>query len=149
MIIPLEEIEQTLRANFGEAVPAEAVAPLLREWVPRQTDLHTLSERLQDVLVQVLHDRLGDCLWLQDGSRWRRVGTRELANAADDLLGVLFMSLPEHAANFELVRGWAYETGSLSALTVLSRRFSKLQTPQEQQLIARLAEQRRQEERGG
>jgi hypothetical protein len=147
MVIRLEEIRETLRAHFGDLVPAEAIAPILRGWVPRQTDLHEVSEQLQDALCGALHDRLGDGLWMQTGTAWKRVGTRELANAADDLIGVLLMNLPEQSVNFEFVRSWAYESGSLSALVVLSRRFGAFQSPQEQRMIAGLAAQRWQEER--
>ena len=62
-------------------------------------------------------------------------------------MGLLFDRLPESLPNYELVRDWAQNTGSLSALRCLSRdRFTAFRPAGEQQFMQWAYENRLREE---
>ena len=119
----------------------------LNAWSPRENPPDELMERLQDSLYAGLHRLLGDPMLYLSGTRWRRVTTTDLANMADDLMGLLFCSLHESAELYSLVRDWAFRSGSLAALSALSQRFDRYQTRNEQDLYRSIYCQRRQTER--
>ena len=138
------QIQCALRPRFGSSLVetpgfADPAAALLRDYVPGRLSLSELSSRLEDVLFNALYDRLGPSMnvLLDNGSR-RRIRLAELPEAADDALGVLFDSLQPLSATYDLVRGYAMETGSFSAMRSMYQHFSSFMTAEERRVLARV-----------
>ena len=152
MIVHLEEISGVIGALFSPELAADgraaqAAAPPMRRWVPRQLPLQALSESLQDTLFGALSDQTRGTMWYRRGGEMRRITTASLALAADMLMGLLFERLPESLPNYELVRDWAQTTGSLGALKCLSTdRFTDFRPAGEQQFMRWVYENRLREE---
>lgn len=152
MIVHLEEIDRVIGELFSPALAADgrvarAAAVPMRGWVPRQIPLEDLSESLQNALFGALSEQTGGSLWYRVGDQMRRITTASLARAADALMGLLFLRLPESRVNYELVRDWAQSTGSLGALACLStERFTEYRPAGEQQFMRWAYENRLREE---
>ena len=152
MIVHLEEIGGVIGTLFSPELAADgraaqAVAPSMRGWVPRQVPLETLSESLQDALFGALSEQTRGTMWYRRDGEMRRITTASLARAADALMGLLFERLPESLPNYELVRDWAQTTGSLGALRCLSTdRFTDFRPAGEQQFMRWAYENRLREE---
>ena len=142
MFIRKEDVTMILAACFGsDADPngeaTQEITDILRLWI-HGIPLEQLNEVLQNSLIRHLRRVLGSQLLIRDGIRWRRIRTSDLEDAADRLVGLVFTALPENVSNYELVRDWAFRTGSISAMDCLTKRFANCQTHEEQAAIAKV-----------
>ena len=143
MFIRRDDVSRILTACFGPEIDPEGEAAgeltdIVHLWIPGQIPLEQLDEALQNALIRRLRRVLGAQMLIRDGIRWRRVRTADLSDAADRMIGLAFDALPERADSSELIRDWAFRNGSVSAMECLTRRFSNLQSPEEQAMIAKV-----------
>ncbi len=147
MAVRQEAVRERLARRFGAGIDADGVASLritqiFRVWAARKTPLEELESRLEDEVYGALRRSWGDGMCYPAAEGWRKVTTQDLADGADDLMELLFADLPEHAANCELVRAWAMETGSPAALRTLCGRFGAFQSEEERALMRRILNDR-------
>ena len=142
MYIRKEDVTIILAACFGSDTDpngeeTQEITYILRLWIPG-IPLEQLNEVLQNSLIRHLRRVLGSQLLIRDGIRWRRIRTSDLEDAADRLIGLVLTALPENVSNYELVREWAFRSGSISAMECLTKRFTNCQTPEEQATITKV-----------
>ena len=138
------QVRDVLRVRFGSALAddpgfAEGAAALLNDYASYKDSFRTLSGRIEDYLFNAIYERLGPSMSarMDDGST-RRILTRELADAADDVMGVLFESLKVYSVNYDVLHAWCMESGSLSGFRTLCTRFSELMPESERRVISRV-----------
>lgn len=147
-IIRTERVQQALCGWIGtqlakETPIAEQAAQVLRAYVPRRVAMDTVARQLEDVLFRGLYAALGRGMTarLDDGSL-RRIRMDDLPDMADDVLLVLLEAMDLYAVSYGIVREYAMETGSRSALTVLYTRYASFQTPEELAVMAQVLRER-------
>lgn len=124
---------------LAQTAMAEHAAEALRRFMPHQQPLEALAEQLCRLIFDDLYAHLGQrmTLRLSDG-RQVRVRMADIPDLADSVLGVLLDSLPENQATLDLVRTYAMQTTSLSAMRALLLRFGSCQSPDEQAILRRI-----------
>ena len=152
MTIRTTDVRGIIIRRFGERTEAasgltDALCRQLGSLRPGHTSFGDLQEKLQDILYAGLHAALGDAMMYTDGIRWFRVTTKDLSDTADELMGLVFRELSETAEHFDMIRSWAFQNGSLSALQCLSERYAAWQTPQEQAMMRSIWQERNENER--
>ncbi len=138
------QVREALRSRFGSALVdqpgfADPPAAILSRFEPDGTPFHELAAALEDSLFNGLYEHLGPSMTavMDDGSI-RRIRTGELAEAADDVMGVLFDTLNVDTAHYTSLHAYCMVTGSFSALRVLYTRFRDLTPPSERAVFARI-----------
>lgn len=136
-------VREALRPRLGSALVddpgfADGAAAILQSYAPYKDTFHSLSSRLEDYLFNALYDRLGQGMSVRmDNGILRRVRTAELRDAADDLLGVLFMSLKPYSVNYEALYAYFMETGSFSAMQALYLNYASMMSAEERDRLSR------------
>ena len=111
----------------------------LRHFNPAQDTLEELAQRLCDMLFSVLYACLGPRMTLTlDDGRQARVLVADIPDLADNVLGVLFDSLPDSEVTLSLLRDYAMRATSLAAMRALLLRFGVAQSPEEQAILRRV-----------
>lgn len=147
-IIRTERVRQLLSQWIGaklagELPIAEAAAQVLRAYVPRKTPLAQIARQLEDVLFRGLYAALGRGMTVQlDNGVLRRIRMDELPEMADDVLLALLEAMDVYAVSYGILREYAMETGSRSALAVLYARYGSFQTTEELTWLARVLRER-------
>ena len=146
MPIPIREarIREVLLPCLGSrtvdrtALAGQATATL-RDFSPSEHSLPELAQRLCDMIFSQLYACLGPRMTLTlDDGRSSRILVASIPDLADDLLGVLFDSLPDNDVTLGLIRDYALRATSLSAMRALLTRFSAVQSPEEQAILHRI-----------
>lgn len=137
-------VREALRSRFGSALMdepgiADRPAALLRSYASYKDTFAGLAARMEDVLFNVLYERLGPSMTVRmdDGSS-RRIRTAELKDAADDVMGVLFGQLKVYSVNYEALHAYCMESGSFSAMRELCTRFREMLPDEERKIISRI-----------
>lgn len=137
-------VREALRPRLGSALVDEPgfldrVTHTLRSYAPYKDTFSSLSAKLEDVLFNLLYERLGPGMAVtMDNGVTRRVRTAELKDAADDVMGVLFEDLKVYSVSYEALHAYCMETGSFSALRVLYTKYEDFMPPGEKRIIARI-----------
>ena len=146
-MIDAERVRQVLVEEAGSQVATPAacsrVQALLEAYVPRETELSALALRMEDVVFECLYSALGrQMLTVLDSGEVRRFRMDDLPELADRMLTPLLESLEVSAANYAMLRRHAMETGSVSAMAVLYRRYAAYQSEDEQAVLGRVLRDR-------
>lgn len=147
-IIRTEQIRRQLTpwigARLAEETPiAQRAAEVLAAHVPCRTPLTETARRLEDALFRSLYAALGRSMTaVLDSGRQRRIRMDDLPDLTDDVLGVLLEALEVQAVNYGLLREYAMETGSRSALRVLCTHYAAFQAPEELAVLVRILRDR-------
>lgn len=141
------QVWQALRPRLGSGLAAEVcdeVLAVLESYTPRQTDLSALHRQVEDTLFSALYRLLGVRMcFVRSNGAVDRIRTDELGDLADCAMGVLLGSLRPTPANFDLIKVYAMQSGSLSALNLLKTAYADRQSDAELAILDRiLAEQR-------
>ncbi|MCH5287562.1 MAG: hypothetical protein J1E43_09075 [Christensenellaceae bacterium] len=124
---------------LAQTALAEQAAEALRRFVPHHQPLEALQEQLCRLLFDELYAHLGQRMTLRlDNGQLVRVRVADIPDLADSVLGVLLDSLPENQSTLDLLRGYAMQTTSLSAMRALLLRFGSCQSPDEQAILRRI-----------
>lgn len=138
MRVCVDDVRDVLKSCFGPDIDpadvcANALAEALSAWNPQSAGIAALDRRAQDLILRQVFARYGNELIIPGGRLAGKLRSATLAEASDCLLALALMNLPEQSEAYEMVREWAMQTGSLSALICLSERFADFQTPDEQE----------------
>ncbi len=137
-------VREALRSRLGSALVDEpgfcdGLAEALRSWAPYRESLSGLAARLEDMLFNLLYDRLGSGMAARmDNGLSRRIRTAELKDAADDVMGVLFDQLKVYSVHYDALHAYCMETGSFSAMKALYTRYSAFLPDGEKRIMARI-----------
>lgn len=138
------QVEEVLRPRFGSALVEDAgfcegAASLLQSYAPYKDSFDSMASRVEDYIFNALYDRVGSGMTVRlDNGTSRRILTKELPEAADDVMGVLFDSLRVYSVNYESLHEYCMRAGSFTALRALYTRFSSFMPESERQVLARV-----------
>ena len=142
-MISLHDVRISVQNQFGFSLSEDSefevkIFELLHSWFPGKENLASLRGRMEDLLFNLLYDRLGPgmALRLADGS-CRRILMSDLPSAADAMLFPLFISFRISLIEYERLHSFWMEYGSFSAMRVLYLHFYDYLPDQERFLIER------------
>ena len=137
-------VREALRSRFGSAlvdIPGiwDRAAALLQKYAPYRDTFADLATRLEDVLFNSVYEQLGPSMGarMEDGTV-RRIRSAEMADAADDVMGVLFDQLKVYSVTYESLHDYCMSTGSFAAMRVLYTRYADFMPASERRIIARV-----------
>ncbi len=137
-------VREALRSRFGSElvdIPGiwDRAASLLQKYAPYRDTFADLAAHLEDVLFNSVYEQLGPSMGarMEDGTV-RRIRTAEMADAADDVMGVLFDQLKVYSVTYDSLHEYCMSTGSYSAMRVLYTRYAEFMPAQERRIIARV-----------
>lgn len=144
MITP-DAVRDTLIPWLGSEYLAwqEALCPrlagLLYAFQPERDTLAHLATQLDNQLfMAVREDTRGRMALLMDTGQLIRLRMSDFAMMADELLYLLFETLPPTPFHLSLIRDYSMRSGSLSALKALYLLYAHMQTPEEHQTLHRV-----------
>ena len=134
----MQILEPWLGARLIQALmPTLAdLADRLNAASPRQ-DMSALTREMDSLLFRAVHQATRGSMLIQlPDDTWVRSRVEDYAVMADELLGLAFEEWPIDGQHLLLLRTYALENPSLSALRVLYTRFAPLETEAELAAIA-------------
>lgn len=144
MISP-EAVMQTLQPWLGADYLAEKaglcsrLAALLHGFWPERDTLPHLAQQLDNLLfMAVREDTGGRMALLMDSGQLIRLRMNDFALMADELLYLLFATLPRSPFHLATIREYAMRSGSLSALRAQYLLYPHMQTPEETKTLYRV-----------
>ena len=146
MPIPIRtaQVREVLRPFLGtetltQTSVAEHAAEALRGFAPHHQPMGALHEQLCRLIFDDLYAFLGQRMTLRlDDGRQARIRMADIPDLADSVLGVLFDRLPDDPLTLGLLREYAMQTTSLSAMRALLTRFGDRHAPDEQAILRRI-----------
>lgn len=139
-----DRIRETVRKNFGTAIAEETnltdrAAWLLGLYVPGKTDADELAGRLERLLFDDLYAALGPGMTVteRDGMK-KRIHLNEIADTADELMGLLMEDIRVSPAGYGIVRAYYMKSGSFHAMRVLYTRYGDYLGNGEKQLMEKM-----------
>lgn len=123
------QIREILRDPLGSAIVdqtdlCETIGEMLRSYAPYREKLDQFALRVEDCIFNKLYDTLGQGMSARmNNGEIRRIRMAELPELTDQVLEVLFDHMKVYSVNYEVLREYAVQKGSLSAMRVLVRRF--------------------------
>ncbi len=144
-MISAENVRRALYARFGSLLTAdpgfvEGAASLLSSYASWRESFAALARRMEEYLFNAVYERTGPGMTypMGDGTV-RRLLMSDLPAAADEALFPLFAALVPSPAHLQQLRAYWMDSGSLSALRVLSLNYQPYLSPEEYRLIERVA----------
>ena len=137
-------VREALRFRFGSALADtpgiwDRTAAVLQNYAPYKDTFDGLAARLEDTIFNAVYEQLGPSMGARmDDGTVRRIRTSELADAADDALGVLFDRLKVYSVTYEALHEYCMSTGSFAALRVLYTRYAGFMPGSERRIMARI-----------
>lgn len=142
------QIREILRDSLGSAVVdqtdlCDGIGQILRAYAPYREKLPQLAMKVEDCVFNKLYDTLGQGMTarMDDGSA-RRIRMAELPDLTDRILEVVFDQMKVYSVNYEVLHDYALQTGSISAMRVLVRRFGSLCPMAEKEKMATILRER-------
>ncbi|NLE69640.1 MAG: hypothetical protein GX611_05565 [Clostridiales bacterium] len=136
---------QTLQPWLGADYLAEKaglcsrLAALLHGFWPERDTLSHLAQQLDNLLfMAVREDTGGRMALLMDSGQLIRLRMNDFALMADELLYLLFATLPRSPFHLATIREYAMRSGSLSALRAQYLLYPHMQTPEETKTLYRV-----------
>ena len=144
MIAP-ERAAELLRPWLGSAflsrneALSSRIAMLLFAFRSERDDLSELLKQTDNLLfMQVREDTQGRMALLMDKGQLIRLRMADFSLMADEMMYLLFESLPRTAPNQALIREYSMREGSLSALHALYLLYRDLQSKEETETLRRV-----------
>ncbi len=144
MISP-DWVEEALRPWLGSAFLARGgdlcarASWMLASFQPRKDTLARLAQAVDNLLfMAVREDTKGRMALEMDNGKLVRLRVGDFSLMADELLYLLFETLPRDAFHQAAIREYSMRSGSLSALRALYLLFRELQPPEETETIRRV-----------
>jgi hypothetical protein len=144
-MITQEAAEETLRPWLGgdflsrNRDAAAQATTILESFRPERGTLPHLAKQLDNLLfMAVREDSGGRMALVMDTGQLIRLRMHDFALMADELLYLLFQSLPRIPFNQATIREYSMRSGSLSALRALFLLYRDLQSPEETETIRRV-----------
>ena len=142
-------VREALRSRLGSSLVDEPgfpdpLAALLRSYASYKDTFAGMASRVEETLFNILYERLGTgmAVRMNDGS-YRRVLSAELADAADDVMGVLFDQMKVYSVTYDALHAYVLESGSFSAMRTLYTRYGEFMTADERKVLARVIREAR------
>lgn len=124
---------------FDHPALMEKVAMLLFGFLPQRDNLPLVCQRLDNLLFMAVREQTNAKMMLEmDGGQLIRLKTTDFSLMADELMYLLFESLPQSPENQALIRDYSLRNQSLAALKALYLHYQGLQSPEETRLIKRI-----------
>lgn len=148
MAVTLDEnkVRAALQTRLGGGLSAAIsgeVNTVLQTYVPRKTDLMQLTDTLDKTIFDTLYRLLGKRLtYRHSDGRVDVIRTNEIAGLTDACMGVLLQSLHATAANFDLIKTYAMQSGSIAAFQLLATSYASYQDEGELALVHRILSER-------
>ena len=143
MISP-DAVKRTLLVWLGSDFLADQdalcarLATLLYSYRPDRDTLPHLAQQLDNLLFMAVREFTGGRMaLLMDTGQLIRLRMNDFALMADELLFLLFESLPATPFHLAIIREYSMRSGSLSALRALYLLYRHLQTEEEHQILHR------------
>ena len=144
MISP-ELVKRTLLVWLGSDFLADQdslctrLATMLYSYRPDRDTLPHLAQQLDNLLFMTVRERTGGRMaLLMDTGQLIRLRMNDFALMADELLYLLFETLPATAFHLTIIREYSMRSGSLSALKAQYLLYQHLQTEEEHQTLHRV-----------
>ena len=117
----------------------QSAAEMLRGYAPYKENMEALCKRVEDCLLVAVYNVTGGdmCVLLDDGTN-HRVLLNSFEDMADDVIGVLMLSLLPHSANFQMLKEYSLRHAGLSALRALCVNYREYQSEEEIKTMERL-----------
>ena len=144
MHIAPEAVALRLRPFLGDFVVYRTplcteVAAMLSDDQAVKRPLNNLASALEKAIFQRLYNALGEEMTVFHPSGvLRRISMAQMEDLADEALGVWLDALPVTDGHHRLIKAYAMETGSLSAMRVLLQQYGAYEAPGEQALMIHL-----------
>ena len=114
-----EALQPKLGLRLASAV-AECCADEIRGGMNRNRTLDLLAHRVEEALLKRLYQALGDgMVFRREDGVFLRIGTEDIPDLADDVMAVLMQRMPVSPQSYDLLREYAWRTGSPAAMRTL------------------------------
>lgn len=143
-LVPVDAICQVLRPYLSSPlVEQTALCPQLStifaDYAPYRDTLAQLATRLEQCLFANLYAALGEQMTLRrDDGVIVRVHMRDLPELADVVMEAFFRTWDRYSVNYNNLRTYAMETGSVSAMTVLCTAFERFLPDEDRQIMEKI-----------
>lgn len=142
--VALEAVEDVLRPWLGTLFLSgtrlcEPLCDALCAYSPGRQTLEECRDSLETLLLRQLNALTRRTMTVFDSSfSARRLRMADVEDMTDDLMGLVFDSLPPIRLNFDRLNEYSLRIHSLSALRVLYQRYRAFQTPEETAFMCRV-----------
>ena len=144
-MVAIGRVAYTLRPWLGGAFLArnadtmEILRLKLYGFLPEKDSLEALAFQLDNLLfMQVREDTEGKMTLLMDNGQMVRLRMNDFSLMADELLYLLFESLPLTPRNQAMIRSYSMKSVSLSSLRALYLLYRDMQEPEETATLRRI-----------
>ena len=143
-MVDREVVREAIRARFGTSVAegTDLVGQLMtriEKFLPGADDFAILRQDLNDLIFNSLYSRLGPKMTVTARRRPRSYLSRDIDDAADELVALLIEKLRVCEFYYVKIREFFLKTGSTRALKVLREKYIAFLKDGEMEILERIA----------